>query len=266
MNSAPYERVSTGDQRRPPTRRSPVLYLAAALLAIGAGSLTLALGGSRRSQAHHIRAARCKTRSPAYPSEGGPGCSPKCISEQGQQNSSSGAVFNVATNTWPESLVRNMHSAGAILRRFGTPVSLDAERNSGLHVTFQYFCCYSPQETNTIKALLKSYAWVERSITFDRMECAVHAPDSMTSLVLMADARSQKLLSDWALDFEREMAKVGVPKHIPHSLMQDFHMTLGVVNETTLPVNTAVDAINKEILPGTWNDVPISLHKPLFSA
>lgn len=260
MEHPSYERVSGGDRPRQASRRNSGSYVLALLLSLAAIAVTLAL--SRRAERRHIRAARCMIRSPAYPSAGGPGCASRCTAE----NRSSAAGFRNGSTPWPEDLVRNMHSAAAILKRFGTPVSLDTERSFGLHAAFQYFCCYSPQETAVIESLLRSYQWVTRKISFDHLECAVHAPDSQTSLVLMGDAQSQKLIADWTLDFEREMEKVGIRMHVPHTRLQAFHMTLGVVNESTLPVNTAVDAINNEIRPSTWHAEPIPVHRPVFSS
>ena len=84
------------------------------------------------------------------------------------------------------------------------------------------------------------------------------------SLVLMADKGSQKVLTQWALKNERDLKiKTGVKKHIPHTRLQDFHITLGTVNQSYFPVQSAVEEINRVIPPGKWHRNPIILRQPV---
>ena len=86
----------------------------------------------------------------------------------------------------------------------------------------------------------------------------------MVSLVLMVDMNSQKSLLRLALDTEQDLeAKTGVHKLIPHTQLQDFHMTLGIVNQSVFPVQPAVEEINRVIPPGTWHSAPVILHRPV---
>ena len=83
----------------------------------------------------------------------------------------------------------------------------------------------------------------------------------------MVDENSQKSLLRLALETEQDLeAKTGVHKHIPHNQLQDFHMTLGVVNQSVFPVQPAVEEINRVIPPGTWHSAPVILHKPTMYA
>ncbi len=60
----------------------------------------------------------------------------------------SSAGFHDSTHKWPKDLVYNMHLAANILKKYGTPNSLNtyAELSNYLHVAFDYYCCYTPQE------------------------------------------------------------------------------------------------------------------------
>ena len=203
--------------------------------------------------------ARCPHYSPAYPSAGGPGCSPKCTG----RNSSFTAVFYNDTHNWPKDLVHNMHLAVSILKKYGTPTTLNTERHY-LHVNFEYYCCYTPEEIIKVGKFLHSYMWRPHDVRFDQMVCAVHAPGGMVSIVLMLDENSQKDLLQWALDSERDLeVQTGVRKHISHTHLQGFHMTLGTVNQSVFPVQPAVKEINTIIPPGTWHSAPIVLHRPV---
>ena len=210
------------------------------------------------------RQVKCAHYSPAYPTAGGPGCSPKCIAREGEKNSSYVAVFYNSTHSWPKDLVQNMHRAATILKKYGTPSSIDTERSVYLHVSFDYYCCYTPEEAAKIGDFLNSYVWKPHKVWFDQLVCAIHSTGDMVSLVLMVDENSQKGLLQWALDSERDLeAKTGVHKHIPHTDLQGFHMTLATVNQSVFPVLPAVEEINRIIPPGHWHSSPVILHRPL---
>ena len=209
----------------------------------------------------YIVEARCPHYSPDYPSAGGPGCSPKCT---GRANSSYGAVFYNHTHSWPKDLVRNMHLAATIVKKYGTPISLDTERTCYLHVTFDYYCCYTPEEAIKIGKFLNTYAWKPHEVWFDQMVCAINGVRDMVSIKLMLDENSEKNMLQWALDNERELeVQTGVHKRILHNLHSGFHMTLAIVNQSVFPVQLAVKEINKVIPPGTWHSTPVILHRPL---
>ena len=208
---------------------------------------------------------KCLEYSVAYPSEGGPGCSPRCAkSKTGEKNSSYSAGFHHTTHKWPPNLIANMQKATSILKKYGTPHSIDIERKIYLHVSFDYYCCYSPEEGVKIGQFLENYKWGKHEVWFDRIVCAIHGKGDMVSLVLMADKESQERLLQWALKNEQDLeAATGIRKHIPHNKLQDFHMTLATVNQSTFRVRPAVDEINSSILPGRWHSSPAILHKPV---
>ena len=207
---------------------------------------------------------KCLDYSPSYPSAGGPGCSSKCADTvDGQRNSSYAAGFYNTTHRWPDDLINNMHLAARILKKYGTPNSLDTERSIYLHVTFDYYCCFSPEEGRKIGEFLNGYSWTPHEAWFDQMVCAIHATGDMVSLVLMVDERSQKELTQWVLDLEKNLEREGVRTHVPHDRLQGFHMTLATVNQSVFPVQPALKEINTAIPPGTWHSSPVVLHRPI---
>ena len=212
-----------------------------------------------------VHDGKCHQNSPSYPSAGGPGCSPKCVSNNlNSINSSYGAGIYNSTQKWPNELIRNMHKAASIVKKHGSVNNLDIERSIYLHITFDYFCCYSREEGSRIGKFLQSYTMIPLSVYFDRMVCVVYGFGDMVAIVLRLDEKSQANLLDCVLQFEHDMeVETGIPKHIPHTLLQEFHMTLGTVNQSVFPVQAALEEINRVIPPGAWHSEPIMLHTPL---
>ena len=205
----------------------------------------------------------CHEYSPAYPSSGGSGCSSKCLSSGGKQNFSYGIAYYNNTHRWPIDLQNNMHRAGEILKKYGPLNSLDTERKCYLHIGLDYFCCYSPEDSIKIGQFVSNYDWRVQEVRFDRLVCAIHGTGGMVSLILMLDNDSQARLLQYTLNSEREFERsTGIRKHIPHTKLQGFHMTLATVNQSLFPVQPAVDKINKIIPPGTWHSKPVILDKP----
>ena len=211
------------------------------------------------------KSEKCLVFSPAYPSAGGPGCSPRCIEKDGKKTSMFGAAFyNNHQQIWPEELVKNMQLAASILTTFGQPQTLDTEGRRSLHLAFDYYCCYTEEEGIKIGQFLNSYSWTPHEVWFDKIECAIHGYDNAVSLVLMVDKKSQEDLTQWALKNERDLeVATGLHKHIPHTRLQNFHMTLGTLNQSNFPVQSAVEEINRVILPGKWHKSPVILERPV---
>ena len=208
------------------------------------------------------KSEKCLVYSPAYPSAGGPGCSPRCMQKEGKETRSYGAVFYQEFHSWPSDLMKNMELAGAILKKFGQP--LDVQSGRRLHLAFDYYCCYTEEEGVKIGQFLNSYSWTPHEVWFDKIECAIHRYGDSVSLVLMVDTKSQEDLTRSALKNERDLEiATGVHKHIPHTRLQNFHMTLGTLNQSNFPVQSAVEAINRVIPPGQWHKSPVILHRPI---
>ena len=76
----------------------------------------------------------------------GPGCKTKCETKNGQPTYTYAALFLNKTHSWPKDLLENMHLAGSVSKKYGTPRSLDTERPVYLHLTLDYYCCYTENE------------------------------------------------------------------------------------------------------------------------
>ena len=209
---------------------------------------------------------KCLVYSPAYPSAGGPGCSPRCVDKGGKKTSSSGPAFYKVDHQWPKDLVANMERAASILKTFGQPKTLntEGEGDRSLHLTFDYYCCYTEEEEAKIGQFLNSYLWTPHEVWFDKMECAIHGYDDAVSIVLMVDKKSQEDLTQWALKNEQDLeVATTIHKHIAHTRLQNFHMTLGTLNQSNFPVQSAVEEINRVIPPGKWHKFPVILERPV---
>ena len=208
---------------------------------------------------------KCLVYSPAYPSAGGPGCGPRCVEKEGKKTALYGAVFHGDSHqTWPKDLVENMKLAATILKKHGQPKTLNTEGRLVLHLAFDYYCCYTEEEWIKIGNFLNTYSWEPHEVWFDKIECAIHRYNDAVSLVLMVDKKSQEDLTRWALKNERDLEiRTGVRKHIPHTRLQNFHMTLATVNQSYFPVQSAVEEINRVIPPGKWHKTPVMLRQPV---
>ena len=203
--------------------------------------------------------------SPAFPSEGGPGCSPRCVPRKGNVFTRRyGAAYREKFHSWPNEFIQSMKFAASILRQFGQTQSLNTEGSGDLHLAFDYYWCYTEEEAVKIGKFLNNYFWKPLEVRFDKIECAIHGYGNAVSFVLMVDKKSQQELTWWALKNERDLElTTGVRKHIPHTRLQDFHMTLGTVNQSNFPVQSAVEEINKVIPLGTWHKTPVILYRQI---
>ena len=207
---------------------------------------------------------KCLAYSPAYPSLGRAGCRPRCVEKEGKKTKTYVAAFYKHDHQWPEELVRNMKLAASILKTFGPMRTLNTEGGRQLHLSFDYYCCYTREEGMKIMEFLNGYSWTPHEVWFDKMECAIHGYGDAVSIVLMVDKKSQENLTQWALKNERDLElATGVHKRIPHTRLQNFHITLGTLNQSNFPVQSAVEEINRVIQPGKWHKSPVFLHRPV---
>ena len=152
----------------------------------------------------YILLKKCLVYSPAYPFAGGPDCSPRCV-DKGGKTSSSGSAFYKDDHQWPKDLVANMKRAASILKTFGQPKTLDTKGGRSLHLTFDYYCCYTVEEEAKIGQFLNSYSWTPHEVCFDKVECAIHGYSDAVSIVLMVNKKSHKDLFQWALKNEQDL-------------------------------------------------------------
>ena len=176
--------------------------------------------------------------------------------------------FNLSK--WQE----QMTEATAIMRKSGRVMSTDAMNGVAhthgypFHLSFNYFCCYTPSQWSTIKdVLMVARVWTHgHEVTWDKVVCRIDGPSNHISLILLADRASNKRLMRWIGDVEALITRAGVPVHVSRSEQQPFHVTLGVVDGSSgYPVDTTIDEINSK-LRGKWEGIVLPHHAPLGSS
>ena len=78
---------------------------------------------------------------------------------------------------------------------------------TGLHLSFQYTCCYSKGELAAIAQALETVKWAPVEVTFTRVVCAA------SEFVALADPVAQGQLFGIVSAFEEAMAAAGIPVH-----------------------------------------------------
>ena len=108
------------------------------------------------------------------------------------------SIFFYKTHNWPKDLVQNVLHAASILKRY------DTEQSFYLHISFDYYCCCTVEESSKIGAFAKNSYPVE--VSPHLLVCVIHVPEDMASLVLMVEENSQNsLLQRLTLDAEQDL-------------------------------------------------------------
>ena len=201
--------------------------------------------------------------SEAFPSAGGADCAYECA----RGSSCMGSKYVLGGTTDPAMMAFDsaMRAAGDILKQFG---DVTATTGSGLHMSMNYFCCYSEIDQMTIRSVLSDYEWPQVNITFDKPVWRVDSDDSSVdhySIIVMANEKSQKIMEALVADVENKVREAGIDIHVPRADQEPFHSTLGVVNGTTNPCQAAINAVVSAFPPGSWTSKgPLSLQVPDF--
>ena len=162
----------------------------------------------------------------------------------------------------------NMEAADRAIQAFGDATVTPLSSNTHIHLSFNYFCCYSKTDTATIKRILHSFEWPAVEISYDRPVWRIDSDaadvDHYSAIVLLDEA-SQQRMQDVMLAVEAAIRSAGVDVHVPRSQQEPFHSTLAVVSGKSFPAIAALQAVNEAVPPGTWNSAgPITLSKPSF--
>lgn len=253
------------DESRKDALAAPLSYEDINLLS----SLSSSLGSSVSfSKGHRIgfgRQADCDycsvSVSEAFPSAGGADCYYECSSGL----SCHGNKYNLGLIESAEAyrFDANMKRAGEILKEFG---DIDTESGSQLHMTLNYFCCYSDEDWTTMASVLNGISWPALNVTFDqplwRIDSGALDADHY-SLIVMLDQHSQEIMSNFVLEVESKIRQAGVDIHVPRADQEPFHSTLAVASGSSYPCMAALQEVNKQIPPGSWTSSgPITLDTP----
>ena len=91
-----------------------------------------------------------------------------------------------------------MEVAASILKRYGPTLQLntwEGPEHNDLHLSFDYYCCYTEHEAVKIGQFLEGYSWTPHEVKFDKMGCVIVGYDDFEALVLLVDKESQDEIS-----------------------------------------------------------------------
>lgn len=209
------------------------------------------------------RCARCNIGlSETFPSAGGADCMNSCAPGTSSFNS----IYHVGRDEMAASAAGRafnaaMTSAGSVIT--GLDSTAHTQSGSSLHMSFNYFCCYTDADKATIKTVLSNIEWPRLNITYGKPAWRIdNRPDHFSIIVLLDDESNERMM-DWVGKVEATIESAGVPIHIPRSQKEPFHSTLGVVKGSTFPMEQALVGIDAIVPAGTWTGtVPLEITKP----
>ena len=165
---------------------------------------------------------------------------------------------------------RQLHAAvtrmvGAVTQRFGNVTN---DMSGGLHLSFQYLCCYNRTELARVEAAMASVAWEPVRVSFRRLVCAA-------SMVLaLVDPAAQGALFAVVSAIEEAMAAAGIGARFRLRAEQaPFHASLfsasvgaGQKQNETARMSDVV-AVAQSTVPkgGSLNAVPIVVDSFTFN-
>jgi len=238
-------------------------------------------GGDYVGKGHVVgygRAGSCPvcntTLAAAYPSLGGADCPVTCAAG----TSSFTTIYHVGEyhGAGASQFRNSMLRAGNILTsgKFGAASTvISTESGAGLHVSFNYLCCYTDAQKATARTVLELVQWPSLNISFgqpvwrlDNKIVSGSAADTAhhLSIIVLLDDASNKRMEAWVATVEQMLRDAGVPIHLPRSKQQPFHSTLGVVNGLEYANEAALAAINDAIPPKSWTTANVTLSVPSF--
>lgn len=203
--------------------------------------------------------------SETFPSDGGADCAYAC-SEGKSCKGTKFVLGGLLTLDAPLlAFDGKMREAGLILEQYGDAT---VTTGSGLHISVNYFCCYTDTEFDVIQGVLDNIQWESLKLDFDRPAWRIDS-DSVDvdhySIIVLLDEESQAVMNRVVENVEAKVRAVGLDIHIPRSDQEPFHSTLGVVNGSTYPCVAAMNAVNEAIPPGKWTPLgPITVKNPTY--
>ena len=127
----------------------------------------------------------------------------------------------------------------------------------GLHLSFQYLCCYNQTELAGISRAIRAVKWEKVPVTFTRIVCAG------SEFVALASPAAQGALFGVVSAFEEAMAQAGYPVHRFRAAQFAFHASLfQPPYGAQFPNNSytaMLAAANAALPPGGLNTEPIEV-------
>eukprot|EP01083_Nonionella_stella_P027326 75239_1 len=211
---------------------------------------------------HYVdKSEYCGYKHPQYPYNGGVACSKACLNDD-YISVGWDLQARADPSAFSEQFQENYKSAANIMRTkkssnlkmgrdLDDPIVYDLD---GMHMTMDYFCCYSPAEIEIIDSITESFLWPPLELHFEKLICTKNDETDSVELMILLDQPSQEKLLPVVTQFEAEMTKHELVVNVPRSDNIGFHVTLAHVDQTVFPVNSIVDQINEVVQwtgPGT---------------
>jgi hypothetical protein len=138
----------------------------------------------------------------------------------------------------------------AAVERFG-PISNPSI--GGLHLSFQYLCCYNTTELAAIATAIAAVRWTPIDVTFTRIVCAA------SEFVALADPVSQGQLFGIVSQFEEAIADAGLPVYQFRAEQFAFHASLFKPPRGNATVGEMLGAAQAAVPAGGLNRDPIRI-------
>jgi len=251
------------------------LRLAIGSAGVDGGHSEYRTGGALIGFAARGTCSACVVRmSETFPSEGGADCAYACnVGVKGQANFDTTFQLGEMHTAAAEALKKSMLAADDIILSYGSKGVTVTPRSRGthIHMSFNYFCCYSEEDIQTLHEVLDAYDWsTELSVSFDqptiRIDSDAESVDHY-SYILLLDQASQAKMHSLMDGLEAAVRAAGLDVHVPRRQQEPFHATLAVVNGRDFPAVAALAAVNAAVPAGMWtgNQGPIVLSKPTWN-
>ena len=208
--------------------------------------------------------------SESYPSAGGADCAYECNVYGRHFDDCFDSTFDIGDMDTDavNAFIQNMEIADSAILKYGDATVTPLTQGTHVHMSFNYFCCYSIEDKLTIKSVLREYDWPVTNVTFQEPVWRIDSDANNAnhySIIVILDDESQIKMQTLIEDVENSIRKAGVDIHVPRSQQEPFHSTLGVVSGKDFPAMAALQSVNEVVAPGSWNSAgPITLSKPNF--
>ena len=252
-----------------------VIAGAGADMGVGEGGSGYRTGGTLTGFAARGTCIVCSVRmSETFPSEGGADCAYACnVGVTGQTNFDTTFELGQMGTAASDALKKNMLAADDAILQFGRKGVTVTPRSQGthIHMSFNYFCCYSEVDIAALHNVLAAYDWpTELAVSFDQPTIRIDSDAQKVehySYILLLDQASQDKMHDLMDGLEAAVRSAGLDVHVPRRQQEPFHTTLAVVNGRDFAAVAALEAVNAAVPAGTWtgSQGPLLLSRPTWN-
>eukprot|EP01084_Bolivina_argentea_P022009 40875_1 len=134
-----------------------------------------------------------------------------------------------------------------------------------IHISIEYFCCYSDDEYKFIMDLYNKFEWNTFDVFLEDLMCLNLTDANKTIYVLLLNDKSQELMRNWTDNFEQYIVNNGVQlRSKPRRYGQPFHSTIAIFdiyNENMEKISIDTVTYLNEKYSSLWPSIPITFSK-----